>query len=453
MSHNSLGNLYRRRAGYAERAEVAYRKAIEIGEKLVQKHGADPEYRAALSQPYNGLGILYRVTGRRGEAEVAYGKARDLREQLVREFPTETNHLDDLATTFNNLANFYTDDVPLSPARQAQAEEAYRKAREITEKLVRAHPNVTDFRRFLAGIDNNVGWLYQKVGRLPEAETAFRKALEARSELARAHPKVASYQSLLASAHLNLADVFRLDARPDQAETAFRKALAIFDPLVREHREFTEFAIRCGGTQLGLGMVAADRGQFPDALEWYGRAIQTLETVLRKEKRLARARLDLSIAYEMRAKALTRLEKPAEAMKDWDRALALGKKLRPNALRSGRALTLVRLGQPERAVEEVRPLKGNPAEPSDETFFNVACVYAQASAAVGADARRPQAERDRLAGQYAARSVALLEQARAAGFFRTPVHLGYLKTDTDLDPLRPRDDFRKLLAEAAAKAG
>jgi hypothetical protein len=56
------------------------------------------------------------------------------------------------------------------------------------------------------------------------------------------------------------------------------------------------------------------------------------------------------------------------------------------------------------------------------------------------------AERDTLAEHYAARALELLTRARDAGFFKTAAGLNTLKRDTDLNPLRSRAEFRKLLA-------
>jgi hypothetical protein len=51
-----------------------------------------------------------------------------------------------------------------------------------------------------------------------------------------------------------------------------------------------------------------------------------------------------------------------------------------------------------------------------------------------------------LATDYAARAVVLLRHATERGF----TEVEQIKTDTDLDPLRQRDDFKNLLAELKA---
>jgi hypothetical protein len=86
------------------------------------------------------------------------------------------------------------------------------------------------------------------------------------------------------------------------------------------------------------------------------------------------------------------------------------------------------------------------------SLYNLACLSALSSAAVGKDASLPQADRDQLAERHAAQAVERLGQAQAAGFFKDPAKIEHLKKDADLDPLRSRDDFKKLLKELEEKA-
>ena len=69
-------------------------------------------------------------------------------------------------------------------------------------------------------------------------------------------------------------------------------------------------------------------------------------------------------------------------------------------------------------------------------WYNFACVYAVAS---GRDAARQE--------EYAARAVDLLHRAVEAGWTNTR----HMANDRALDPLRQREDFRKLLADLQAR--
>ena len=70
-------------------------------------------------------------------------------------------------------------------------------------------------------------------------------------------------------------------------------------------------------------------------------------------------------------------------------------------------------------------------------WYDFACVYAVASGKI-ADKKK----------EYADRAMELLRKAVKAGF----VNAAHMKKDTDLDPLREREDFKKLLEELQSAA-
>jgi tetratricopeptide (TPR) repeat protein len=93
------------------------------------------------------------------------------------------------------------------------------------------------------------------------------------------------------------------------------------------------------------------------------------------------------------------------------------------------------------------------ADPALSPFlrYQAAGLYALARAAVLKDTKQAQTERDRLAEQYANRAVGLLTALQREGHFRKkvyPFHLYKLRNDHELDALRMRNDFQKLLADA-----
>ena len=88
------------------------------------------------------------------------------------------------------------------------------------------------------------------------------------------------------------------------------------------------------------------------------------------------------------------------------------------------------------AVAEVAALAKTPNWTAGQ-WYDFACVYALAS---GKNADKKQ--------EYADQAMELLRKALKAGF----QDAANMKKDTDLDPLRGRDDFKQLLAELAKKA-
>ena len=79
-------------------------------------------------------------------------------------------------------------------------------------------------------------------------------------------------------------------------------------------------------------------------------------------------------------------------------------------------------------------------------LYDLACAFSLASAAVDRDRKLSSADRARLQARHVARAMDFLGQAIAAGW-RSPQ---LLERDSDMDPLRAREDFRKLLAELEA---
>ena len=78
--------------------------------------------------------------------------------------------------------------------------------------------------------------------------------------------------------------------------------------------------------------------------------------------------------------------------------------------------------------------------PDADSLYNAAC-YRAVTAAV--QAKNPTADAVRLAKDDADRAMQWLHQAVQAGY----KNAAHMKKDADLDPLRERADFKKLLAE------
>jgi eukaryotic-like serine/threonine-protein kinase len=110
------------------------------------------------------------------------------------------------------------------------------------------------------------------------------------------------------------------------------------------------------------------------------------------------------------------------------------------------ACTFAKRGDHARAAQEAEAIAGK-EELTTINLYNMCCVYSRSSAAAGKDAKLPPAEHIKLQEQYAVQAIEYFRQMVAKG-----VHnLTIIKTDPDLDPLRGREDFKKLVAEAEKK--
>jgi hypothetical protein len=105
-------------------------------------------------------------------------------------------------------------------------------------------------------------------------------------------------------------------------------------------------------------------------------------------------------------------------------------------LRLRRAYCLAHLDTGKAAAEARALTQG------DTTSAAMLCTAASVFSLASAHAKDSVARE-----RYAVQAVALLRQAGARGYFKAATCLDELKKDPDLDPLRPRADFRKLLDE------
>jgi predicted Zn-dependent protease len=137
-----------------------------------------------------------------------------------------------------------------------------------------------------------------------------------------------------------------------------------------------------------------------------------------------------------RAQALDGLHKHAQARKDWQKAIELSPEPEVPVLRASRATSLVKAGRTAEGVAEMDELT-RAGEWSALQWYEFACFYAVAS---GKIADRKQAHADR--------AMELLRKAVQAGW-KDGAHMA---RDSDLDPLRDREDFKSLLAELGPKA-
>jgi tetratricopeptide (TPR) repeat protein len=471
--HNNLGALLRE-LGKRPQAEAAYRKALALLEKLAADSPGVAKYRRELAGSHNNLGNLLRELGRRPEAEEAYRQALALRTKLAADSPDVPQHRRDLAASFKSLGALLRE-----LGRRPEAEVAYRKALALLEKLAADYPGVAEYRQELASIHNNLGNLLRGLGRRPDAEEAHRKALALRTRLAADFPNSLQYRQDLASSHNNLGNLlrglgerseaeaafrqalalqeklaadspaprFRRDLagslvnlglllgdldRPREAEAAHRKALALLEKLAADYRDVPEYRARLAAGQVNLGHLLYKHGKATEALASYDRAITLLKPLAEAAPRRAVERQFLRNAHRGRAVALVGLERPSDALADWDRAVDLSSAEEKAMVRADRAYCLVLAGQVERAVAEAADLAKS-AVGDGRRLYQLACVYALAAG--GQDEKNREV--------YVQNALQLLRRAVAGGFKDAE----QLKKSADLKLLRDRAEFREVLAE------
>jgi serine/threonine protein kinase/tetratricopeptide (TPR) repeat protein len=433
LTYLNLGQLLEPFAKWTE-AEAAFRRAVAVQGKVVADHPDVPEYRTSLAYSHHRLATMLASRGKGMAAQKEYQQALKFRVKLGTDFPVVPRYRSDLAESQEGLG------VLFARLRQhAESEKLLREALATYEKLAVDFPAAPSYRNALAGTCNNLGVLLSGLGRAEEAITVYRQSLTILEKPVADFPGAPGYQRMLGMGYNNLGVRLKASGDLERAESLYRQALAIREKAAKAYPEIPQFRVDLGISQVNWANLLRQKNPPAPALKWYARAIASLEGALVQSKDDVTAREYLQNAYLNRARAFDDLHRHAEAAADWDRTVELTPAANRAELRMNRALSRVRAGQVATATREAEELAKNA---DAGTIYNAACVFALAAG-----------RRDKSAGPLsrkdcARRGVALLRQAVARGF----KDVQHLKSDEDLNSLRQRDDFKKLLAELREKA-
>jgi tetratricopeptide (TPR) repeat protein len=255
---------------------------------------------------------------------------------------------------------------------------------------------------------------------------------------------VPEYRRELARSHGNLGNLLKTQGKRPEAEAHYRQAVALGERLVADFPRVPAYAVSLGGSYCNFGLVLTEGGQPAQALEWYAQAIRVLQQALDRTPDV-RAREFLRKSHANRAVALGRIGRHAEAVPDWDRAIALDEGPQRPTDRLLRACALAHCGEGTQATREATEVL-QASIPGADLLYEAACVYALVAAHAEKAPRPPQTSSLR-AEQHARRAMALLRDAVAKGY-RDVAHL---RRDPDLDRLQVRADFQQLVADLEAR--
>jgi tetratricopeptide (TPR) repeat protein len=425
-----LGDLHRE-TGHLQEALAAFSHAQEICQKGLRQQPSSELWQRALADCEERLALLYLDLNRPTEAEEAARQAVQLLEPLAQA------HRAELARSYDTMGL-----VNLELGRLDQAEPLFQKALEGWERLEREGPFVPEVSYHLACVRNHLGSVYRQSQRLALAVALHDQSLSLCERLVQDHPAIVDYTRQLVATLQNLGEASAEQGHLDQAETFFRRAVTLSSQLVKNH----EFDIPSLGEDLGtldfhLGRLLLRQGQAAAARDFFAHALRRLPPMHAGN----RLRNQVFEAHCSRAEAWMQLRHPAEALIDWECALALDDGSRRNWLRARRASSLASLGQYADAADEARSLLSEPSA-STSVVYLAAGVCAQAIAAALRE-DRPAEDREKAAKEYAALSLEGLNRARARGYFQDQAALDRLLKDPDFAPLRQRPEFSKLMTE------
>jgi eukaryotic-like serine/threonine-protein kinase len=411
--------------GRAKDAEESLKESIIEQKTVEQNHPEVPEYKSRLMKAYNNLGALVWGLDRPKDAEKALKEALALGKALVAAHPEVREYRHDLAFTYNTLADIYQD-----TGRAKEAESRYDEAIKIRKALVEKYPDVVEYQNFLAESYLHVGDLYHGAGRAQQAEAAYKAAVAIwKPSKPTNRPVVPEYQSKLAQAYLNLGGLYYVAGRWDEAEAACRGAVAVLKHLVEKHPDLPDNPDRLAAAHFNLGRVCQAAGRIEDAEAAYKDAIALGKALAKKHPEARETPIQIVLDSNNNLAALYQsLDRTNEAEAVWDETIDI--------------------------LEDL--LKKHPDSPAHRqrlamAYYGLAGIHARRLA--GKDGAGQAAGRlPAAAAALAQKAFSCLQRSCDLRLFDDPKFLEHMKGDRDLDGLRNRPEYKKLLEKIAARA-
>jgi tetratricopeptide (TPR) repeat protein len=419
LRYQIRGLLNHRKPDEVETLEV---KAIALADQLVAEDPNDLVSLADLCALLINRGFRLNLVGRFDDGLATLDRALPLQERMVKAEAKDDRQLERLAMIRNNRMVSYEGRKQFDKADPERT-----AALELFEAIARRSPSLLSARASAARMRLNLGMEFARKGQAEEAVAEYRKAEELTKALIAQYPGVLEYRTMLISLYPNWS---RLLLRERELPEALEMA-----------NRFIQTGKDLGWKAYGSGERAdclAETGQLAEAEREYTTVITDLSEKLDIAEVNTWDREGLVGCYAGRARTLYRRGSYRAALLDWDKAIEHSPEAGRAALRIGRATSRLQVGPAVEAMAEAAKLmKATNLTPSQ--WYECACIYAVAS---GKIVEKKQ--------EYADRAMELLRRTVQAGW----KYAARIAEDTDLDSLRNREDFKKLMSEfqAAAKA-
>jgi tetratricopeptide (TPR) repeat protein len=383
--------------GQTSSAIASFGRARELRDELVRAHPDVDQYRLEQAETERVTAGALRALNRADQAIASYTRARDILEAIVQNHPDNVVHRSALGAVLNDLG------------MALAATDCFQEAMKALEKAIEhqrlAHeraPGVPQYMRFLTNHYFNRGLVQQNLGNMAAARESLAAGLELREALALTHPEVAAFRSEL-TGFLDSFGMFNLrSGKPSEALGLLERACKLQEELSESRPDDPDSRMRLGGVLNDYGMALAALGRHPEAIEVFRAAVAQQRGALGQASGSGHSRRCLADHYWNLSQSLRALRRPADAAAAARECLAIS--------------------------------SDNP-----DRLYDMACELSLCVPLAGADDRAGQAAQDR----YAAWAIDALRKAIAAGFR----DFAHMKVDTDLDPLRNRDDFQLLMMD------
>jgi tetratricopeptide (TPR) repeat protein len=298
---------------------------------------------------------------------------------------------------------------------------------------------------------NNLASISAGRRQFTKAREEREKVLAIRARLASGSPAIAHFREL-ADAHYRVGAACEDEGRNDKAEHHYREFARLRADLAGKNPDNVWLALQAGVGHNILADRLLEFGEAKEALESCRRAAAWLDPLWKKAETIAALRPSTTLNCQVQGAALMRLARFREAQASFERALTLTDAKNRDSLLLGRARALAVQGGHAKAAAEAEEVASRAARDGHHSFW-AAATFASCFAAASRDVRLQPARREAIGAKYAGRALALLQQARKAGYFKgRALKADVLMTNEYLKPLHPLKEFQAFVADVVEDA-
>lgn len=380
-------------------ALTSYMEAKQIYQELADQFPSMPDHRNQTADCLSRLGIVYEEQNRNLESVISFAKEIELRELLLNEYAARSDSKRNVADQLFYLGRAY---AKLMEHRQAEAKflEAIRTREQLMQELPDDQANAVA----LSAVYQALAYLQKELKRVDEAIHNIETAVKLRKEIADTQPENSITKQQMASTMLSEAYILNNTTRIGEAKTLSEQALGILNELRSENLSDMQIRKECLHGLMVLVMNHISLRDFDPAV-----ALLTQFKEINDQ--------DLSIDPNNGHYRTARR-----------RYLYL--------------LTQVHCGllEHQSAKETSKQLRNLGWDPSRDAYF-AASSLSLCLPVLKDHQQIPEEDRKRLSQEYSQQAIDYLSQAFELGY--GDKH--FFDNDRDLDPLRDRADFQKLM--------
>jgi len=472
----SLGDLMVRQRKYNEAYDLLTR-CHELSRRMAEREPSNFHFRLQLIASLDSLGTAAWKIGKSEEGVKRHLQALEMRKADSDASPANVDLLGRLAASYDVIAfNLLDDDRPNDAEQYALANHRIRK------QLAEKDPENRLAQHQLACACHHLGRVYVDSKRIAEGFEWFRRDWEIAARLIKVEPANLEFRRqagfVLVRLGLNAAS---LEPRQDPMGF-FEKARPILEQVLKDNPDDYEANMLFALCQEWLGRLHRDRGQTRESFEVCQRGLDLLQSLTAAKPSSAMRQRYLAHAYENLAGlhedaldyakaspwhektiALIRnrpdLKTEGLALEDYERRLFVCRNAeqavaqmefafeqKPEyvwSLLEARLKILLARGRLADAIATAERfavfVEQDKYHSNGSSRYNSACLFGLCAKA---------AEKER--GSLAVKAVQLLRRAQTVGYF-SEANLSHMLQDRDLDVLRDRTDFKKLVEDVKAQ--